>query len=131
VQGHEQGRDYKFAYPRQPFDVISGRAMKSSALTLTIANNQGTGDIEYRKVYDVHFPPSYLTQGSSLQSATSSGSSLQALINLASLQLNVKSNFIGARARRASALPRRRSSTRRACSSTSRAALLMMKARRA
>ena len=85
--------------------------MKSSALTLTIANNQGTGDVEYRKVYDVHFPPSYWTQGSSLQSATSSGSSLQALTNLASLQLNVKSNSIGARARRASALPRRRSST--------------------
>ena len=34
--------------------------MKTSALTLTIVNNQGTGDVEYGKIYDVYFPPSEL-----------------------------------------------------------------------
>ena len=44
--------------PRPRPRLISGRAMKSSALTLTIVDNQGTGDVEYGKVYDVYFPPS-------------------------------------------------------------------------
>ena len=56
--GTNKDEEYKFAYPNLPFDVIGGRAMKSSALTLTIVNNQGTGDVEYGKVYDVYFPPS-------------------------------------------------------------------------
>merc|ERR1712039_515190 len=31
-----------------------------SVLTLTIGNNQGMGDVEYGKIYDIYFPPSYL-----------------------------------------------------------------------
>ena len=46
--GTNKDEEYKFAYPNLPLDVIGGRAMKSSALTLTIVNNQGTGDVEPR-----------------------------------------------------------------------------------
>merc|ERR1712008_666705 len=28
--------------------------------TLTIGNNQGRGDVEYGKIYDIYFPPQYL-----------------------------------------------------------------------
>merc|ERR1712242_403403 len=28
--------------------------------TLTIGNNQGMGDVEYGKIYDIYFPPAYL-----------------------------------------------------------------------
>ena len=34
--------------------------MLFSVLTLTIGNNQGMGDVEYGKIYDIYFPPSYL-----------------------------------------------------------------------
>jgi len=33
---------------------------KCSILTLTIGNNQGMGDVEYGKIYDIYFPPAYL-----------------------------------------------------------------------
>ena len=56
--GTNKDEEYKFAYPNLPFDVIGGRAMTGSALTLTIVNSQGTGDVEYGKVYGVYFPPS-------------------------------------------------------------------------
>ena len=41
-------------------NIIDGRAMMCSVLTLTIGNNQGMGDVEYGKIYDIYFPPEYL-----------------------------------------------------------------------
>merc|ERR1719454_1988455 len=52
----------KIAYPNMLFDrnITDGRAMMCSVLTLSIGNNQGMGDVEYGKIYDIYFPPSYL-----------------------------------------------------------------------
>jgi ribulose-bisphosphate carboxylase large chain len=52
----------KIAYPIDLFDrnIIDGRAMLASFLTLTIGNNQGMGDVEYAKMHDFYFPPEYL-----------------------------------------------------------------------
>jgi len=52
----------KIAYPNDLFDrnMIDGRAMLASFLTLTIGNNQGMGDVEYAKMHDFWFPPEYL-----------------------------------------------------------------------
>ncbi|MBS4098657.1 MAG: ribulose-bisphosphate carboxylase [Sulfuricella sp.] len=52
----------KIAYPVELFDIniIDGRAMLASFLTLTIGNNQGMGDIEYSKMLDFYLPPCYL-----------------------------------------------------------------------
>ncbi len=52
----------KIAYPIELFDrnLIDGRAMIASFLTLTIGNNQGMGDVEYAKMHDFYFPPAYL-----------------------------------------------------------------------
>ncbi|MGD9918439.1 MAG: ribulose-bisphosphate carboxylase [Paenirhodobacter sp.] len=52
----------KIAYPVDLFDrnVIDGRAMLASFLTLTIGNNQGMGDVEYAKMHDFWVPPAYL-----------------------------------------------------------------------
>jgi len=52
----------KIAYPIALFDrnIIDGRAMIASFLTLTIGNNQGMGDIEYGKLHDFYAPPAYL-----------------------------------------------------------------------
>jgi ribulose-bisphosphate carboxylase large chain len=52
----------KIAYPSDLFDrnIIDGRAMLASFLTLTIGNNQGMGDVEYAKMYDFWMPPEYL-----------------------------------------------------------------------
>jgi ribulose-bisphosphate carboxylase large chain len=52
----------KIAYPTDLFDrnIIDGRAMLASFLTLTIGNNQGMGDVEYAKMYDFWMPPAYL-----------------------------------------------------------------------
>ncbi|OHC75926.1 MAG: ribulose 1,5-bisphosphate carboxylase [Rhodospirillales bacterium RIFCSPLOWO2_12_FULL_58_28] len=52
----------KIAYPVALFDlnIIDGRAMMASFLTLTIGNNQGMSDIEYAKMHDFYFPPDYL-----------------------------------------------------------------------
>merc|ERR1712054_478423 len=54
--------EMKIAYPTALFDrnIIDGRAMMCSILTLTIGNNQGMGDVEYGKIYDIYFPPRYL-----------------------------------------------------------------------
>ena len=54
----------KIAYPIELFDfnIIDGRAMLASFLTLTIGNNQGMGDVEYGKMYDFYFPPAYLSK---------------------------------------------------------------------
>ncbi len=52
----------KIAYPIELFDrnIIDGRAMLASFLTLTIGNNQGMGDVEYAKMHDFYIPPKYL-----------------------------------------------------------------------
>ncbi|MBZ0128892.1 MAG: ribulose-bisphosphate carboxylase [Rhodobacteraceae bacterium] len=52
----------KIAYPIALFDrnIIDGRAMIASFLTLCIGNNQGMGDVEYAKMHDFYVPPAYL-----------------------------------------------------------------------
>ena len=52
----------KIAYPVELFDrnIIDGRAMLVSFLTLTIGNNQGMGDVEYAKMHDFYVPPAFL-----------------------------------------------------------------------
>ena len=52
----------KIAYPIELFDrnIIDGRAMIVSFLTLAIGNNQGMGDVEYSKMLDFYVPPAYL-----------------------------------------------------------------------
>jgi len=52
----------KIAYPVDLFDrnIIDGRAIMASFLTLTIGNNQGMGDVEYAKMVDFYVPPKYL-----------------------------------------------------------------------
>ncbi|MCU0990655.1 MAG: ribulose-bisphosphate carboxylase, partial [Xanthomonadales bacterium] len=52
----------KIAYPVELFDrnIIDGRAMLASFLTLTIGNNQGMGDVEYGKMHDFWMPPEFL-----------------------------------------------------------------------
>jgi ribulose-bisphosphate carboxylase large chain len=52
----------KIAYPIDLFDrnMIDGRAMLASFLTLTIGNNQGMGDVAYGKIHDFYVPPPYL-----------------------------------------------------------------------
>eukprot|EP00413_Alexandrium_margalefii_P050024 CAMPEP_0204610778 /NCGR_PEP_ID=MMETSP0661-20131031/61682_1 /ASSEMBLY_ACC=CAM_ASM_000606 /TAXON_ID=109239 /ORGANISM="Alexandrium margalefi, Strain AMGDE01CS-322" /LENGTH=647 /DNA_ID=CAMNT_0051622603 /DNA_START=89 /DNA_END=2032 /DNA_ORIENTATION=+ len=51
--------EMKIAYPTALFDrnITDGRAMMCSVLTLSIGNNQGMGDVEYGKIYDIYFPP--------------------------------------------------------------------------
>ena len=52
----------KIAYPIELFDrnILDGKAMVASFLTLCIGNNQGMGDVEYGKMHDFYFPPEYL-----------------------------------------------------------------------
>ncbi|MHC0052623.1 ribulose-bisphosphate carboxylase [Actibacterium sp. D379-3] len=52
----------KIAYPVELFDrnIIDGRAMICSFLTLAIGNNQGMGDVEYAKMHDFWVPPAFL-----------------------------------------------------------------------
>ncbi|MHA1523081.1 MAG: ribulose-bisphosphate carboxylase [Alphaproteobacteria bacterium] len=52
----------KIAYPVDLFDrnIIDGRAMIASFLTLTIGNNQGMGDVEYAKMHDFYIPDGFL-----------------------------------------------------------------------
>ncbi len=54
----EATEDMRIAYPIELFDrnVIDGRMMLVSFLTLTIGNNQGMGDIEYAKMIDFYMP---------------------------------------------------------------------------
>jgi ribulose-bisphosphate carboxylase large chain len=55
----EASEDMRIAYPIELFDrnVIDGRMMLVSFLTLTIGNNQGMGDIEYGQMIDFYMPP--------------------------------------------------------------------------
>merc|ERR1712013_75289 len=57
-----EAEEMKIAYPTALFDrnITDGRAMMCSVLTLSIGNNQGMGDVEYGKIYDIYFPPPYL-----------------------------------------------------------------------
>ncbi len=54
---------FKVAYPVALFDrnIIDGRAMIASFLTLAVGNNQGMGDVEYAKLHDFYVPPALLT----------------------------------------------------------------------
>jgi ribulose-bisphosphate carboxylase large chain len=58
----EEKEIMKIAYPTDLFDrnIIDGRAMLASFLTLTIGNNQGMGDVEYGKMHDFWMPPDFL-----------------------------------------------------------------------
>ena len=54
----------KIAFPVALFDrnMIDGRAMIVSFLTMAVGNNQGMGDVEYSKMLDFYVPPSFLRQ---------------------------------------------------------------------
>ena len=54
----------KIAYPMELFDrnIIDGRAMLASFLTLTIGNNQGMGDVKHLQMQDFYVPWSMLRQ---------------------------------------------------------------------
>ena len=56
--------DMRIAYPVELFDrnVIDGRAMVVSLLTLIIGNNQGMGDVKEAKIYDFWVPPKFLQE---------------------------------------------------------------------
>jgi ribulose-bisphosphate carboxylase large chain len=58
----EQRELMKIAYPVELFDrnIIDGRAMIASFLTLCIGNNQGMSDVEYSKMLDFYVPPKFL-----------------------------------------------------------------------
>ena len=58
----DPGNEECNTYPNLLFDrnIIDGRGMMCSVLTLTIGNNQGMGDVEYGKIYDIYFPPEFL-----------------------------------------------------------------------
>ena len=54
----EANEDMRIAYPLELFDrnMIDGRMMIVSFLTLAIGNNQGMGDIEHAKMIDFYVP---------------------------------------------------------------------------
>ncbi len=58
----EEKEMMKIAFPVDLFDrnIIDGRAMIASFLTLTIGNNQGMGDVAHAKMHDFWVPPAYL-----------------------------------------------------------------------
>lgn len=60
----EVSEDLRIAYPLELFDrnMIDGRMMLVSFLTLAIGNNQGMGDIEYSKMIDFWLPPEAIRQ---------------------------------------------------------------------
>ncbi len=60
----EAKEDMRIAYPLELFDrnVIDGRMMMVSFLTLTIGNNQGMGDIEHAKMIDFYVPEEAIRQ---------------------------------------------------------------------
>jgi len=55
----EATEDMRIAFPLELFDrnVLDGRFMLVSFLTLTIGNNQGMGDIKHAKMIDFYMPP--------------------------------------------------------------------------
>ena len=54
----EATEDMRIAFPLELFDrnVLDGRFMLVSFLTLTIGNNQGMGDIKHAKMVDFYVP---------------------------------------------------------------------------
>ncbi len=60
----EATEDMRIAYPLELFDrnVLDGRMMMVSFLTLTIGNNQGMGDIAHAKMIDFYVPPEAIRQ---------------------------------------------------------------------
>lgn len=60
----EATEDMRIAYPLELFDrnVLDGRMMMVSFLTLTIGNNQGMGDIAHAKMIDFYVPPEVIRQ---------------------------------------------------------------------
>ena len=60
----EATEDMRIAYPLELFDrnVIDGRMMLVSFLTLAIGNNQGMGDIEHAKMIDFWVPAEVIRQ---------------------------------------------------------------------
>ena len=58
----EATEDMRIAYPIDLFDrnILDGKTMLVSFLTLAIGNNQGMGDIEHAKMIDFHVPPAML-----------------------------------------------------------------------
>ena len=52
----------KIAFPVALFDrnIIDGKAMIASFLTLAVGNNQGMDDIAYAKLHDFYVPPGFL-----------------------------------------------------------------------
>lgn len=60
----EANLEMRIAYPVVLFDrnMIDGRAMVVSLLTLIIGNNQGMGDVREAKIYDFWVPPTFLGQ---------------------------------------------------------------------
>ncbi|MBI3903895.1 MAG: ribulose-bisphosphate carboxylase [Nitrosomonadales bacterium] len=60
----EATEDMRIAYPLELFDrnVIDGRMMLVSFLTLAIGNNQGMGDIEHAKMIDFYVPEEVIRQ---------------------------------------------------------------------
>ncbi|MGE4297294.1 MAG: ribulose-bisphosphate carboxylase [Desulfovibrionaceae bacterium] len=63
VSTNDEGDDLvRIAYPVELFDrnIIDGKAMLASFLTLTIGNNQGMGDVAYAKLHDFYVPRCYL-----------------------------------------------------------------------
>lgn len=58
----EKANLMKIAYPVELFDrnIIDGRAMICSFLTLVIGNNQGMGDVEHAKIHDFWMPSPFL-----------------------------------------------------------------------
>lgn len=55
--------EMRIAYPIELFDrnILDGKAMIVSFLTLCIGNNQGMGDVAHAKMYDFYVPPRYLS----------------------------------------------------------------------
>lgn len=58
----EATEDMRIAYPNDLFDrnMLDGKTMLVSFLTLAIGNNQGMGDIEHAKMIDFYVPPEML-----------------------------------------------------------------------
>ncbi|MBE0507274.1 MAG: ribulose-bisphosphate carboxylase [Marinospirillum sp.] len=58
----ETTEDMRIAYPIELFDrnILDGKTMLVSFLTLAIGNNQGMGDIEHAKMIDFYVPPGML-----------------------------------------------------------------------
>ncbi|KGK41793.1 ribulose 1,5-bisphosphate carboxylase [Nitrincola sp. A-D6] len=59
----EATEDMRIAYPIDLFDrnMLDGKTMLVSFLTLAIGNNQGMGDIEHAKMIDFYMPPEMLS----------------------------------------------------------------------